>query len=120
MNALLKTCLSVYRRLARAYPHEFQMVYGEELELIGEDALPDIWKRQGYRGFYPVPWPGLGSPFEFVSPPHPHPVDAADFLVFFRSSSQSSQSRSRRSSWPAAWIWREPLHSPSSRRMVEG
>ena len=50
MNALLKTCLSVYRRLARAYPHEFQMVYGEELELIGEDALPDIWKRQGYWG----------------------------------------------------------------------
>jgi len=50
MNALLKACLSVYRRLARAYPHEFQMVYGEELELTGEDALPDIWKRQGYWG----------------------------------------------------------------------
>ena len=33
MNALLKACLSVYRRLARAYPQEFQMVYGEELAL---------------------------------------------------------------------------------------
>lgn len=50
MNPLLKACLSVYRRLARAYPHEFQLVYGEELELTGEDALPEIWKRHGIWG----------------------------------------------------------------------
>ena len=52
MNAILKRCLAMYRRLAQAYPHEFQMVYGEQLELTAEDALPDIWKRQGMWGVF--------------------------------------------------------------------
>jgi hypothetical protein len=31
MNPFVKLCLSVYRRLARAFPHEFWMIYGEDL-----------------------------------------------------------------------------------------
>jgi putative ABC transport system permease protein len=50
MNARVQLCLRLYRTLARAYPHEFQMLYGEDLERMGEDAAPEIWRRHGVLG----------------------------------------------------------------------
>jgi predicted permease len=50
MNPAVKLCLSLYRRLAKAYPHEFRMVYGEDLERMGEDAVPEVWRRYGLFG----------------------------------------------------------------------
>ncbi len=40
----------MYRRLAYAFPHEFQMVYGADLLQLGEDALEDIWRQHGFLG----------------------------------------------------------------------
>src|ERR1039457_6693633 len=50
MNPLLNICLSLYRYLASAYPHEFRMVYGEDLDRLGEDAVPEAWRRYGLFG----------------------------------------------------------------------
>jgi len=50
MNRRLKFCLTLYRRLASAYPHEFRMRYGEELDRLGEDAIPEISRRYGLPG----------------------------------------------------------------------
>ncbi len=43
-------CVRLYRALARAFPHEFQMLYGEDLERLSEDAAPEIWRRHGAWG----------------------------------------------------------------------
>ena len=43
-------CLALYRRLASAYPHEFRMLYGEDMGRLGEDAVPEVWRRYGVRG----------------------------------------------------------------------
>jgi macrolide transport system ATP-binding/permease protein len=50
VNPMVKLCLRLYRTLARAFPHEFQMLYGEDLERMGEDAAPEIWRRHGALG----------------------------------------------------------------------
>src|ERR1035437_5584248 len=50
MNPRLNICLSLYRYLANAYPHEFRMVYGEDLDRLGEDAVPEAWRRHGMWG----------------------------------------------------------------------
>src|SRR5581483_5116110 len=42
--------LSLYVRLARAFPHEFKMVYGYEMTQLGEDMVKDIAKRHGIVG----------------------------------------------------------------------
>ena len=42
--------LRIYRRLALAFPHEFQMVYGADVIQLGEDAIDDIWARRGVFG----------------------------------------------------------------------
>jgi len=42
--------LRIYRRLAFAFPHEFQMVYGADVLQLGEDAIDDIWNQQGFFG----------------------------------------------------------------------
>ena len=43
-------CLTLYRRLSRAFPHEFRLVYGEDLDRLGEDAIPEISRRYGLPG----------------------------------------------------------------------
>ena len=43
-------CLALYRRLASAYPHEFRMLCGEDLDRLGEDAIPEVWRRYGVPG----------------------------------------------------------------------
>ena len=50
MSPQLRICLSLYRRLADAYPHEFRMVYGEDLDQSGEDAVSEAWRRYGLVG----------------------------------------------------------------------
>jgi predicted permease len=45
MNRRTKFCLKVYRRLASAYPHEFRMLYGEDMDRAGEDSVPEAWRR---------------------------------------------------------------------------
>jgi len=50
MNPRVSLCLSLYRRLASAYPHEFRILYGEDLERLGEDAVPEAWRRYGVSG----------------------------------------------------------------------
>lgn len=46
----LRVCLAIYRRVLRAYPHEFRMLYGEDLDRMGEDATPEAWRRHGLCG----------------------------------------------------------------------
>jgi predicted permease len=50
MSARLSIALSLYRRLASAYPHEFRMRYGEDLDRLGEDAIPEVWRTYGVAG----------------------------------------------------------------------
>jgi predicted permease len=50
MNRRLNFCLTLYRRLASAYPHEFRMLYGEDLDRLGEDAVPEVSRRYGLAG----------------------------------------------------------------------
>ena len=40
----------MYRRLAFAFPHEFQIVYGADVIQLGEDSLDDIWEQHGFFG----------------------------------------------------------------------
>ena len=47
MSSRLNLCLSLYRRMASAYPNEFRMLYGEDLDRLGEDAIPEVWRRYG-------------------------------------------------------------------------
>ncbi len=50
----LSLCLALYCRVAHAYPQEFRMLYGEDLERLGEDAAPEAWRRYGLRGLMSV------------------------------------------------------------------
>src|ERR1039457_6959403 len=50
MSPRLNICLSLYRYLANAFPHEFRIVYGEDLDRLGEDAVPQVWGRPGLLG----------------------------------------------------------------------
>ena len=50
MSSRLNLCLSLYRRMASAYPNEFRMLYGEDLDRLGEDAIPEVWLRYGVPG----------------------------------------------------------------------
>ena len=42
--------LRIYRRLARAFPHEFKLAYGTELMQLGEDVVGEIAKKHGAAG----------------------------------------------------------------------
>lgn len=42
--------LRLSRALAGAFPHEFQNVYGEELQQVTEEAIKPIWRRYGILG----------------------------------------------------------------------
>ncbi|MGA2186633.1 MAG: ABC transporter permease [Bryobacteraceae bacterium] len=42
--------LRMYRALARAFPHEFKNVYGDELLQVAEDAIEPIWRHYGVPG----------------------------------------------------------------------
>lgn len=40
----------LHRRLVRAFPHEFQILHGNELEQLGDDAVPFVWREFGLFG----------------------------------------------------------------------
>jgi predicted permease len=42
--------LRIYRRLARAFPHEFNLVYGPDVLQLGEDVMEELAKRHGAAG----------------------------------------------------------------------
>ncbi|HEY6272036.1 MAG TPA: ABC transporter permease [Terriglobales bacterium] len=45
---------SIYRRLARAFPHEFKMAYGVEVLHLGEDHVDHVAQRHGAAGLIPL------------------------------------------------------------------
>jgi predicted permease len=42
--------LRIYQRLADAFPHEFKVVYGDEMMQLGEDVVQEIAKEHGIAG----------------------------------------------------------------------
>jgi predicted permease len=50
MNLWVRLSAWLHRRLARAFPHEFQVLYGNDLEQVGDDAVPYIWSQYGILG----------------------------------------------------------------------
>ena len=44
------TWRSVYQRLARAFPHEFKLAWGDEMLQTGEDAIDQVAMRHGVGG----------------------------------------------------------------------
>lgn len=46
----MKRSQRVYERLARAFPHEFKLVHGEEMLETGEAAMAHLAKRRGWTG----------------------------------------------------------------------
>jgi macrolide transport system ATP-binding/permease protein len=60
--------LWLYRRLARAFPHEFKVAYGADVLQVGEDAIEDIARRQGAFGLVRlIADIGLRVPVEYAS-----------------------------------------------------
>ena len=49
-NRPVAITLRIYRALARAFPHEFQNVYGDELLHTAEEATEGTWQRYGITG----------------------------------------------------------------------
>lgn len=49
---MIRFCLLIYRRLARAFPHEFQMVYGADVVQLGEDVIEEIARTHGLFGLF--------------------------------------------------------------------
>ena len=40
----------IYQRLARAFPHEFKLAYGQDVMQLGEDVVQDVARRDGAAG----------------------------------------------------------------------
>jgi predicted permease len=49
-NRPVAITLRIYRAFARAFPHEFKNVYGDELLQVAEDSVEPIWRRHGAAG----------------------------------------------------------------------
>jgi macrolide transport system ATP-binding/permease protein len=47
---MTSACLRLYRALARAFPYDFKNVYAEDLTHVTEEAIEDIWRRNGVLG----------------------------------------------------------------------
>ena len=50
MSAFVMGCCRVYRRIARAFPHQYRAICGDGLEQLGEDLVPRVWQQQGVVG----------------------------------------------------------------------
>jgi predicted permease len=48
----MRPILRVYWWLARAFPHEFRLAYGTEMERLGEDLVADLARRWGLSGLF--------------------------------------------------------------------
>jgi predicted permease len=47
---MIRFCLLIYQRLGRAFPHEFQIVYGTDVVQLGEDVIEEIARHHGVFG----------------------------------------------------------------------
>src|SRR5258705_13355477 len=50
MSTFAMRCCRAYRRLARAFPHQYRAICGDGLEQLGEDLVPRVWQLQGVVG----------------------------------------------------------------------
>ena len=42
----------LYRQLAKAFPHEFKLAYGTEMNQLGDDVVNEIGVRHGITGLF--------------------------------------------------------------------
>jgi len=54
MKQTMARSLSIYRRLARAFPEQFQRAHGQELLQTTEDLVHTVAKRDGFLGLIPL------------------------------------------------------------------
>jgi predicted permease len=52
VNRPVALSLRLYRAFAKAFPHEFKNVYGQELERTAEDAVEPMWQLYGVPGLF--------------------------------------------------------------------
>ena len=58
----------LYRALARAFPHEFQLVYGADVIQLGEDVVEDIARENGVLGLFRLVMDlAIRVPIEYLS-----------------------------------------------------
>jgi hypothetical protein len=61
-------CSRAYRRIARAFPHQYRTICGDGLEQLGEDVVPRVWQQHGVAGvirlFADLVW---RLPYEYLS-----------------------------------------------------
>ena len=50
MSTFVVGCSRAYRRIARAFPHQYRAICGDGLEQLGEDLVPRVWRQQGVAG----------------------------------------------------------------------
>jgi len=50
MSTFVMRCGRAYRRMARAFPHQYRAICGDGLEQLGEDLVPRVWQQQGVVG----------------------------------------------------------------------
>jgi hypothetical protein len=50
MSTFVMGCCRAYRRIARAFPHQYRAICGDGLEQLGEDLVPRVWQQQGVVG----------------------------------------------------------------------
>ena len=48
----MRFAIKLYRALARAFPHEFKVLYGADVVQLGEDIVQDIAKQNGFLGLF--------------------------------------------------------------------
>jgi hypothetical protein len=50
VSPFVTACCRAYRRIARAFPHQYRAICGDGLEQLGEDLVPRVWQQQGVAG----------------------------------------------------------------------
>jgi hypothetical protein len=50
MSTFVMGCSRAYRRIARAFPHQYRAICGDGLEQLGEDVVPRVWQQHGVPG----------------------------------------------------------------------
>ena len=68
MSTFVIGCSRAYRRMARAFPHQYRAICGDGLEQLGEDVVPRVWQQHGVAGvirlFADLVW---RLPYEYLS-----------------------------------------------------
>ena len=78
----MKLALWLYRRLARAFPHEFQVIYGADVIQLGEDIVQQIAQQNGITGLFRLVLDlAIRVPMEYLSEMRRDLVYAARTLI---------------------------------------